>query len=181
MRGRFSGSITTGAIVVAGVGAVISVCITPACAQAPEASAIAAASTLKTPWGEPDLQGIWTDEFDTPLQRSAQYENQEFFTQAQRAELDKERRALLDRDQRGERGTEADVAGAYSFAVFLSTKHTGARTSLIVDPHLQPDTSANDGLGSKRAVKICQRWRQLLPKAAIAVPFPRSRGCYSFV
>src|SRR5580704_15591813 len=134
MRGRFSGSITAGAIVVAGVGAVISVCITPACAQAPEASAIAAASTLKTPWGEPDLQGIWTDEFDTPLQRSAKYENQEFFTQAQRAELDKERRALLDRDQRGERGTEADVAGAYSFAVFLSTKHTGARTSLIVDP-----------------------------------------------
>ena len=134
MRGRFSGSITTGAIVVTGVGAVISVCITPACAQAPETSAVAAASILKTPWGEPDLQGIWTDEFDTPLQRSAEYENQEFLSQAQRAELDKERRALLDRDQRGERGTEADVAGAYSFAVFLSTKHTGARTSLIVDP-----------------------------------------------
>src|SRR6516225_11942199 len=31
-------------------------------------------------------------------------------------------------------GTEADVAGAYSFAVFLSTNHAGARTSLIVDP-----------------------------------------------
>jgi hypothetical protein len=77
MRGRFSGSITTGAIVAAGVGVVISVCITPVCAQAPEASAMAAASTLKTPWGEPDLQGIWTDEFDTPLQRSAKYENQE--------------------------------------------------------------------------------------------------------
>jgi hypothetical protein len=134
MRGRFSGSITTGAVVVAGVGAVISACIMPACAQAPEASAIAAASTLKTPWGEPDLQGIWTDEFDTPLQRSTKYEKQEFLSQEQRAELDKERRALLDRDQRGERGTEADVAGAYSFAVFLSTKHTGARTSLIVDP-----------------------------------------------
>jgi hypothetical protein len=134
MRGRFSGSITTGAVVVAGVGAVISASITPAGAQAPEASAIAAASTLKTPWGEPDLQGIWTDEFDTPLQRSAEYENQEFLSHAKRAELDKERRALLDRDQRGERGTEADVAGAYSFAVFLSTKHTGARTSLIVDP-----------------------------------------------
>jgi len=35
---------------------------------------------LKTPWGEPDLQGIWTDETDTPLQRPAQYANQEFFT-----------------------------------------------------------------------------------------------------
>ena len=55
MCGQFSGSIITGAIAVAGVGAVISVCITPAIGQTPEASAIAAASTLRTPWGEPDL------------------------------------------------------------------------------------------------------------------------------
>jgi hypothetical protein len=96
-----------------------------------EAPAVAPA--LKTPWGEPDLQGIWTDETDTPLQRSAKYANQEFFTEAQRAELDKERSALLGRDKRVERGTELDVAGAYS-AVFMSMKHTGARTSMIADP-----------------------------------------------
>ena len=48
----------------------------------------APAAALKTPWGEPDLQGIWTDESDTPLQRPAKYANQEFFTEAQRAELD---------------------------------------------------------------------------------------------
>ncbi|MEA2825202.1 MAG: hypothetical protein QOF03_1684 [Alphaproteobacteria bacterium] len=88
---------------------------------------------LKTVWGDPDLQGIWTDETDTPLQRSAKYANQEFFTPAQRAELDKERSALLGRDKRVERGTELDVAGAYS-AVFMSMKRTGARTSMIVDP-----------------------------------------------
>src|SRR5690348_17531699 len=88
---------------------------------------------LKTPWGEPDLQGIWSDESDTPLQRSPKYANQEFFTEAQRAELDKERAALLGRDKRVERGTELDVAGAYN-AAFMSIKHTGARTSLIVDP-----------------------------------------------
>jgi len=87
----------------------------------------------KTSWGEPDLQGIWTDETDTPLQRSPRYANQEFFTEAQREELDKERSALLGRDKRVERGTELDVAGAYS-AVFMSMKRTGARTSMIVDP-----------------------------------------------
>jgi hypothetical protein len=38
--------------------------------------------TLTTSWGEPDLQGIWTDEFDTPLQRSVKYSSQEFFTEA---------------------------------------------------------------------------------------------------
>jgi hypothetical protein len=92
-----------------------------------------AAPALKTPWGEPDLQGIWMDESDTPLQRSPKFANQEFFTEAQRAELDKERAALLGRDKRVERGTELDVAGAYN-AAFMSIKHTGVRTSLIVDP-----------------------------------------------
>ncbi len=101
--------------------------------EGPTASATAAAPTLKTPWGEPDLQGIWMDESDTPLQRPAKYANQEFFTEAQRAELDKERAALLGRDKRVERGTELDVAGAYN-AAFMSIKRTGVRTSLIVDP-----------------------------------------------
>ncbi|HWZ55650.1 MAG TPA: hypothetical protein VNZ63_06240, partial [Verrucomicrobiae bacterium] len=75
--------------------------------EGPTASVTApkAAATLKTPWGEPDLQGIWMDESDTPLQRPAKYANQEFFSEAQRAELDKERAALLGRDKRVERGT----------------------------------------------------------------------------
>ena len=49
------------------------------------------------------------------------------------ADLDKQRAQLLGRDRRVERGTELDVAGAYS-AVFMSMKRTGTRTSLIVDP-----------------------------------------------
>ncbi len=120
---RFSGSMITVAIAAA-VGAVISVSITRTSAQAP---------ALKTPWGEPDLQGIWTYDSDTPLQRSPKYGNQEVFTAEQRERLDRERAALLRRDRRVERGTELDVAGAYN-AVFTSQKRTGARTSLIVDP-----------------------------------------------
>ena len=84
----------------------------------------ASAQSLKTPWGEPDLQGIWTDESDTPLQRAPKFANQEFFTDAQRAELDKQRAALLRRDRRVERGTELDVAGAYN-ALFMTQKRTG--------------------------------------------------------
>jgi len=90
-------------------------------------------AALKTPWGEPDLQGIWTDEADTPLQRSPKYASQEFFTEAQRAELDRQRAAMKGRDQRAERGTLADVAGAYN-DVFTPKKRTGARTSRIADP-----------------------------------------------
>jgi hypothetical protein len=125
MSNRLSGSIVTAAIAAAVVGGAISVSVIPSSAQAPAASGVA----LKTPWGEPDLQGIWTDEFDTPLQRPAQYANQEFFTEAQRAELDKTRLATLNRF-----ATEREINGAYNAATFFTTKHTGARTSKIVDP-----------------------------------------------
>src|SRR5438874_11443569 len=88
---------------------------------------------LKTAWGDPDLQGIWTDDYQTPLQRPAKYANKAEFTDEERKQLDDQRAAILRRNQRVEVGTERDVAGAYN-AVFQSIKHTGKRTSLIVDP-----------------------------------------------
>ena len=89
-------------------------------------------SGLKTPWGEPDLQGIWTDEYQTPLQRPASYAGKEFFTEEERAALEA-KRAATELRPRAERGTERDVAGAYN-QVFMSIKKTGRRTSMIVDP-----------------------------------------------
>src|ERR1700675_1947151 len=144
MRDRYSGSMTTIAIAAAAVSAGSSVSITRTQAQAPapSATAPAPAPALKTPWGEPDLQGVWTDETDTPFQRSPKFANQEFFTEAQRAELDQLRSASLGREKRFERGTEADVAGAYN-DVFTPKKRTGVRTSRIVDPpngRLPPQT-----------------------------------------
>jgi hypothetical protein len=126
MRDRFSKLMMTVAIGAAAVAA-ISVS-TGTSAQAPPEGFV-----MKTPWGDPDLQGIWTDETSTPLQRSPKYASQEFFTEEQRAELDKARSELLGRDRRVERGTELDVAGAYN-AQFVSVKRTGLRTSMIVDP-----------------------------------------------
>jgi hypothetical protein len=102
-------------------------------ASSAQSPADAAAPALKTSWGDPDLQGIWTDETTTPLQRPAKYANQEFFTDQQRAELDKARAELLGRDKRVQRGTELDVAGAYN-GQFASVKRTGRRTSMIMDP-----------------------------------------------
>ena len=130
MRERFSTTIA----IIAAVIAAISVSIGGTSAQAPSGSTTTPASALRTPWGEPDLQGIWTDETDTPFQRPAKYANQELFTPQQRVELDRARTELLERERdRTERGTARDVAGAYNSA-FVSFKRTGARTSLIVDP-----------------------------------------------
>src|SRR5258708_39368283 len=116
-------------------GSVISAPLARATAQAPAAPSptLATSESPKAPWGEPDLQGIWTDETTTPLQRPARYANQAVFTEAERAELDRVRSEVLGRERRAARGTERDVSGSYN-NVFVSFKRTGARTSLIVDP-----------------------------------------------
>jgi hypothetical protein len=126
MRNRFSGPTITVAIAAAALGAAIGGSLDRAPAQAQ-------GGALKTPWGEPDLQGIWTVEYETPLQRSPRYANREFFTDEERAEFDRVRSQLRGRDNRNERGSEADVAGAYN-AVWGGMKRTGKRTSAVVDP-----------------------------------------------
>jgi 1,6-anhydro-N-acetylmuramate kinase len=82
MRDRFSKM--TIVIAAAAVSGVMSVSVTRTSAQAPAGSSNAPmpSSALKKPWGEPDFQGIWTDETDTPLQRPDRYTNQEFFSEA---------------------------------------------------------------------------------------------------
>src|SRR5690349_9848268 len=122
MFDRFSGSLITVAVAAAALGA-ISMSVKSTSAQAPSAQA----SSLKTPWGEPDLQGIWTVEYDTPFQRNAKYGSRQFFTEAERAEFDRIRMNLHGRDNRGARGSELDVQGAYN-NVWGALKRTGPRT-----------------------------------------------------
>jgi hypothetical protein len=88
----------------------------------------------RTPWGRPDLQGIWTDEFAIPLQRPARFKDKELLTDAEIAELDEQRAAYPTFSVRSRPvGTEQDVAGAYGDD-FQSVRRSGRRTSLIVDP-----------------------------------------------
>jgi hypothetical protein len=130
MGNRCSGLIVTTAIAAAASAAIFaSVTQISAQALASAVSGPAPNTALKTTWGEPDLQGIWTDEFDTPLQRPAKYADQEFFTAAQRAELDAARSAILTRF-----ANEREINEAYNAATFFTTKRTGPRTSKIVDP-----------------------------------------------
>jgi hypothetical protein len=102
---------------------------------APGETAGNAGPAPKTAWGAPDLQGIWTNTYEVPLQRPARYADKEFFTDAERADLDKQRAAIVSQDvRRYERGSEQDVGGAYATNIFLSHKPMGQRTSLITDP-----------------------------------------------
>ena len=56
------------------------------------------ASVGPTAWGEPDLQGIWTIDYETPLQRPPQFADQEFFTDEERANMDRERPPATSRE-----------------------------------------------------------------------------------
>ena len=98
-----------------------------------QTTATVSGPTPMTPWGEPDLEGIWAIVTQIPLQRPAEYAGREFFTDEEIAQIDQQRAALPRRDVRPERGSEADVGGAYN-AVFNNYYPAGRHTSLIVDP-----------------------------------------------
>ena len=75
--------------------------------------------TLTTAWDAPNLQGIWTADFETPLERPAQFADREFFTDQERTAIDDERARLLGLDRRrSPRGSEQDVGGAYDQTIF---------------------------------------------------------------
>lgn len=97
----------------------------------------------RTPWGVPDLQGIWDSKSSTPMQRPEEFADREFLTDEQVAVLNNEALdqeqspAAQGRDVRGERGTAADVEGAYNdiFSTGIGMRYSRSmRSSLIVDP-----------------------------------------------
>ena len=90
-------------------------------------------STGATAWGHPDLEGIWLDVYDTPLERAPELGDREFATAEERAARDDARRIDPGRNRRGPRGSPQDVSGAYN-GVYTSVKPAGPRTSLVVDP-----------------------------------------------
>jgi hypothetical protein len=103
----------------------------------------AAAPGLKTAWGEPDLQGLWSQKYQIPLQRAARDAGKEMLTEAEVAQREAERaRQAASAPKRGDRvaprGTLEDLTGAYDVTFEAdpneSARPIGRRTSLIVDP-----------------------------------------------
>src|SRR5438552_3890547 len=83
---------------------------------APETPRAADAPPLKTPWGDPNISGIWSYPYQTPLQRPVKYKGRERLTPQEVKEINDKRSKSIDRDFRPTPGkaTEADVAGAYN-------------------------------------------------------------------
>jgi len=103
---------------------------TPVQASA-KAAQPAPAKKWRTPWGDPDLEGTWTNATTTPLERPAKFMGREFLTKEERAAQDKVTEIAT--DKRHDRGTPQDVEDAYNGAWWDRGRSDG-RTSLIYDP-----------------------------------------------
>ena len=102
-------------------------------AQSAGATAPAMKDIVRTAWGAPNLQGVWSTATVTPLQRPDGVG--EFLTEEEIAEI--ERRAVVAAtDEARGQDQQADVRGAYNdFWWDRGTRVAGSRrTSLIFDP-----------------------------------------------
>src|SRR5687767_215901 len=88
----------------------------------------------RTPWGEPDLQGTFSNRTITPFERPANVKGREFFTPEEVAALET-RASEQSGDEERAKGTRGDVERAYNdFWWDRGTKVTTLRTSLVIEP-----------------------------------------------
>jgi len=116
--------VSTGAL--AAVIAVVLLAPGPAVGQA-QTSASDKRTSHRTSWGDPDLQGIWTNTTTTPLERPSDLTGKPVLTDGERAELDE--RTAQRRDRRPPPGNP----GAYN-SFWMEGGKASQRTSLVVDP-----------------------------------------------
>ncbi len=100
----------------------------PAAAQAPETDQVP-----RTPWGDPDLQGLWNHGTITPLERPEEYAGREFLTEEEIAAANRAAETRASSERRGELTREQDVALAYN-QFWWDRGISVGRTSLIIDP-----------------------------------------------
>src|SRR5438093_7478704 len=115
--------------------------IAAAAQSRPDGSARGSASAAKawtpprTPDGQPDLQGVWTNSTLTPLERPAEFAGKPFLTEAEVAVYEQQLAIQNNRDRR-DGSADVDVGRAYNdFWFERGTKVVPTRrSSLIIDP-----------------------------------------------
>jgi len=108
----------------------------PSAKDAATAQPAGAWTPSRTPWGDPDLQGVWNDATSTPLQRPDSRAATDVLTGEEASQFEEDLAFGLSRDRR-DGGAEADVNRAYNehWMDARRLKITAdRRTSLIVDP-----------------------------------------------
>ena len=137
-----------------------------------------AAGQASTPWGDPDLQGVWDFRTLTPLERPSELVGKEVFTAKEAAEFVA---ASLDEIEGRDDAVPGDVVGNYNqFWFDRGTTVVGTRrTSRIVDPsdgRLPPLTpEAERRATSPEARRVAQAGRGIVPPVSWEDLSPGSR------
>ena len=97
------------------------------CALLTPGLAAAQSAESETPWGDPNLQGMWTNTTTTPLQRPSKFAGRAVLTDEELAELAAQANRNVDRPP------PPGSTGAYN-SFWLDRGTPSAQTSLIVDP-----------------------------------------------
>jgi hypothetical protein len=162
------------AIILIGTLAVLPVAAMAQTAAGPvKKSAARPYSPPRTPWGEPDLQGVYSNRTITPFERPANLAGKEVLTDEEVAAL--ERAAAANSADRREGGAEADVSRAYNeFWWDRGKKVTTRRSSLVVDP---PDGRVPP-LTAEAQRRAQDEWKQPAFRSAGAAG---ARGADSYV
>jgi hypothetical protein len=148
-----------------------------------QSRAVETRTSPKTPWGDPDLQGVWSIATITPFERPATLGTKQVLTEQEAAELEQSNLLNNNQDRRDGAGTDADVARAYNdFWWDRGTKVVSTRqTSLVVDP---PDgrVPALTAEGQKRATERATRgydswqdrslWERCITRGLPMIPGP---------
>src|SRR5688572_14863121 len=116
------------------------------------ASAPLDAQSFKTPWGDPDLQGTWTNQTLTPLERPAEFAGKPVLTVEEARAYEARLRQQNNADIRTP-GTRRDVTIAYNDVWWDRGERIVAdrRTSLVIEPadgKIPPLTPAGQARGA---------------------------------
>ena len=121
-------------------------------ASRPAARTKAVGGALRTPWGDPDLQGIWTNATDTPLERPAALGER----QTHSADELKAREAGAARNFENEPVVGKGDPGTYN-AFWRDPIKPTTRTSLVIDPpdgRLPPLTPEAEKRRQARSIEL---------------------------
>jgi hypothetical protein len=174
-------------------------CTSAAWSQASEQSAFTAA---RTSFGQPNLEGTWTNNSATPLQRPAQWADKATLTDAELEEVTSAVRQLeqhgdalfgdeliLDAVEGDEKPESHDTETGNYNSFWLPSRDIERRTSLIIDPpngRIPPYTPEAQ---ARRAAAAEQRrqhpadgpWSRGLGERCITFGIPRLTAAYSSV
>ncbi len=135
------------------------------------ANPVVAQTAPRTPWGHPDLQGVWNNGTITPMQRPEEQTDKEFLTAEEAANLEQARIArnerLLTRPAQRTTATDSvdrgeDGAPGFYNNLWLDfgTTTTG-RTSIVIDPANGRLPALTPEAQTRRASPEAQRLRDV--------------------